>query len=288
MSFFKKIKNETLPNFFRKRNIGVLIFLSLLITWGLIRSCSHPEHMRKKLYYIGRDSTWYPQQLMGKERNLKAFTNDIMAAIAKETQLHFEWIETGPVALIEGLDNGNYDAIISAIRPNFINRNKYIFSDLFFELGPVLIVKQTSSAKSLKDMQDKTIGIRTGSFLIFNTIKEGGAHAYNFLITSYDNANKALESLDKNQMDGVIMEAIPAYAFTEGFYSDRLKIVTPPLTDEGLRLVALKEQDSQELISDFDKALRKLKDDGTYDKLISKWNLIDPQIQFLKKRQSNP
>lgn len=283
MSFVDYFRNFGFPNFFRKRGIGILIIVALLAIWGLLRACSHQELLRKRTYIIGRDSTWYPMQLMGKDRNLQAFSNDLMTAIAQETKLRFQWVETGPGSLLEGLNDGYFDAVISSLRPNFIHRDKYVFSDIIFELGPVLVVRQDSPVTSLKDMQGKTVGIRSGSYLIFNNVKESGAHAYNILITTYDNVNKALESLDRNQIDGIIVEAVPAYAYIEGFYAGRLKIVTAPLTDEGLRLVGLRDPASDELISDFDDALRKLIDDGTYDQLINKWNLINPETRFKTK-----
>lgn len=282
MNFIEKFRNIISTFLFKKRSIGILIALALLAIWGLVRACSHQETLRKRVYTIGRDSSWYPLQLFGKDRNLQAFTNDLIWAIAQETKLRFEWLATGPGSLLEGLNDGYYDAAISSLRQNFINRDKYVFSDLIFGTGPVLIVQQDSTATSLKDMEDKTVGIRSGSYLIFNTIKESGAHAYNILITTYDNVNKALESLDKNQIDGIIMDAIPAYAYTEGFYAGKLKVVTPPLTDEGLRLVALKSAASDELIKDFDDALRKLIENGTYDQLIDKWNLVDPENRFTR------
>lgn len=285
MHFFEKLKNTIVRNLFKKRNVWILVFFGILATWGGIRSCSHEDTLRKKLYFIGRDSTWYPEELMGKERKLQAFTNDLLAAITEETKLQFEWLETNSVALIEGLNAGNYDAVLTAMRPNFINQNKYVFSELLFQLGPVLIVGEESSATSLKDMQGKTLAIPKGSNLVFNTIKKGGANAYNIFIINYDNINKALEALEKNQMDGIIMNTIPAYAQLEGFYAGRLKVITPPLTDEGIRLVGLRDEVSEELIADFDKALTELKKNGTYDRLITKWNLINPEIQYMKKQK---
>jgi len=194
--------------------------------------------------------------------------------------LIFNWVETNPGTLISGLESGNYDAILSSMRPNVVNQNHYVFSDLIVEIGPVLIVRKESDFDSLKDMDGRTVGIRAGSSLIFNAIRQSGANLYDPIFITFDNINKALEALNNDQIDGVILDAIQAYTFVDGFYHDSLKIITSPLTDEGLRLVVLKNGPADDLIPIFNKALVELKQNGTYDTLIKKWNLIDPELRY--------
>lgn len=276
MGFLKKIS--------KKGFIGILILLALISTWVLFRSCSKEGMGRKKVYFIGRDSSWYPNQLLGKERNLQAFMNDLFAAIGQEMHLHLEWLETNPIALIEGLDMGSYDVILSSLQPTFATQHKYLFSNLIFELGPVLVVPQKSSAKSLEDMKGKTVGVWKGSIFTFNTIKKSGAHFYDIFIVPYDNINKALEALERNQMDGLIMDAIPAYSHSEGYYYNKLKVISAPLNDEGLRLIGLKNSHTAEFLEEFNNALLEVQKNGIYTQLIAKWKLVDPEVQYLNKQ----
>ena len=53
--------------------------------------------------------------------------------------------------------------------------------------------------------------------------------------------------------------------------------MTPPLTQEGLRLVTLKNEKGQQLIDAYNEGLDRLKEAGTYDKLLEKWGLINPE-----------
>jgi polar amino acid transport system substrate-binding protein len=265
----------------KKKSVWILVIFCLLLLWGIIRSCSRKGALESYIYHIARDSTGYPLHLEGKERNLLAFTNDLMTAIAKETGIRFIWIETGFDHLLEGLDDGSYDGIISSMRPTGINQDIYAFSDLFFELGPVLIVPEDSKVTSLKDMKDKTLGIRTSTSFIFNAIKDKVPIHYRLI--TYNNINQALEALVHNQIDGLILEAILAYTYTEGFYAGRLKVVTPPLTDEGLRLITKRDPQSELLITSFNEGLEELRNNGIYDELIKKWDLINPENQYLRE-----
>lgn len=254
-----------------------LLFIVLIIS---LRSCSSKKGATKDEYTIGRDSTWYPLQLLGRERSLVAFSNDLMAIVSKNIGLRFSWTETTPNALADGLSNGNYDAILTSERPNVTNQERYIFSDIIFKLGPVLVVRQDSNYTSLKELKGQSVGMGSSAFLIYGAIRESGANTYDINLVSYNNMNQALDALTNNQIDAVIMEALPAYTMIGGLYHGLLKIVTPPLTDDGLRLMALKTPENEAMIKEFNEDLHKIRANGSYDALITKWNLIDPEKQF--------
>ncbi len=95
----------------------------------------------------------------------------------------------------------------------------------------------------------------------------------------YDTASAALENLDRNVIDGVILDALKAYAYTEGFYVGRLKVASFPLTDKGLRLISRKDPKSLLLISRFNKGLEKIRKEGVYSELIEKWDLTNTEIE---------
>ncbi|MFQ5730194.1 MAG: substrate-binding periplasmic protein, partial [Waddliaceae bacterium] len=168
-----------------------------------------------------------------------------------------------------GLDIGSYDAVLSSLTPNVINRQWYAFSDPFYLVGPVLIVPEKSKAQSLEDMEGKIIGIESGALQVFNIPEPP-----NIVIIPYGTASQALENLDNNVIDGVILEALRAYIYIEGFYKGRLKIASLPLTDKGLRLITRNEPRSILLVSRFNEGLKAIREEGLYGELIEKWGLI--------------
>lgn len=268
--------------FLRKYKRWLIALVVLLILWALMRSCSkETNHSKRNLYVIARDSTWYPLDMMGKEKNLLAFSDDLMAAIAKNSEMRFDLIDTGPDSLIEGLDNGNFDAVFSFMSPNVINREKYIFSNIIIELGPVLVMRSNAPLMSLADMEGKTIGVQASSLKTYTAITNSINPSLKYIVVPYISTTRALEALDANLIDAVILDAMPAYTYTEGFYGGRLKVVSAPLGDEGLRLVGKKGRSSEKLITKFNESLKELQEKGTLDALLNKWNLIDPQKRYL-------
>jgi len=75
----------------------------------------------------------------------------------------------------------------------------------------------------------------------------------------------------------VIMEALPAHEYVDSFYKGELKMVPPPLTEDGLRLMALIDPVEKDMIQRFNNGLSQLIEDGTYTKLLDKWGLFDPK-----------
>ena len=73
----------------------------------------------------------------------------------------------------------------------------------------------------------------------------------------------------------MILPALVAYTYIKTFYANRLKVATGPLTVEGLRLIAIKDENGRILIEYFNEGLKALKENGTYDELINNWGLMN-------------
>lgn len=256
---------------------GIPLFI-ILGAFFLIRGCSHSHGNHKPIYHIGRENVWQIE-LLGRERSFIAFTTELLATIGAENHIRFEWVETNPSSLVDGLDQGVYDFILSSMRPNPITKQHYDFSEILFNLGLVLIVREDVQVTSLSQMKGQPVGVPYG---IEGTqvMTTPGVSIYDMNLVYYSNANQALELLVNDRVDGVIMKAIPAYIFSKGLYAGRIKIVTGPLSDEGLRLVSLKQSEYDEIIKLINESLERMRKNGTYDALISKWTLFDPQSQF--------
>lgn len=249
--------------------IGIALLAVLSIIF-LVRSCTAWFTHHERIYRIARDPTWYPLDLMGKERNMLAFMNDLLSDIAMEQHVQFNLFSASRDDLFSGLSRGEYDAIVTSIDPTPMLEDKYVFSDPFYLTGPVIIVQKESDIRSFEDLGGEMVGIKSGSPIVFR-IRDYPT----ILFRTYGNIREALDHLVDNEIDAVIMDSLPAYANTESFYTEKLKIVGGPLTDEGLRLVAKKDAGAIAMLGQFDEGLKEMIKNGTYQALIQKWGLID-------------
>lgn len=255
-----------------KRQMLIIGAFAVILLF-IFRACSGPLIMLEKQYHIIRSNNWSPLEFFGKEPNMGAFVDELIYEIAVKEKLKISLSaskELGPQGLFRLLDLGEFDAIVVTFSPNKFIKDKYLISDPIYNAGPVLIVLSNSKATSLKDLQGKAIGVKIGSSEVFGIGKEAS------LLISYDSMISALEDLEKNIISGVILDAELAQIYAKGFYKDKIKIATAPLTDLGLRMVAIKSEVNKQLIQKFNEGLSRTETDGVFEKLIEKWGLTNP------------
>jgi polar amino acid transport system substrate-binding protein len=259
------------PPYFSKRKgyiaLGCILGLSLFY---LLRSCTLDTFM-EATYYIGQDSRWQNLNLMGKERNFSAFNNDLLGAIAKQEHIRIHLSATHEADLIPQLEKGNLQGALTSLQSSYLNENRLIFSDPYFRIGPVLIIPLTAPINGWNEKRKKIIGIqRSTAHSLLNLEQDPSIE-----IKLYNDFLSALTDLSERRIDGAILSAIPAYIYVSTFFKNELKIATLPLTDEGVRLATLKNERGELLIKHFNEGLAALKQNGTYQKILESWGLID-------------
>lgn len=270
-----------LKELWRAVNKNRYTFFGTLILFGIVSFClffylfreldSGESFNRNKTFKIARDPNLYPIHLAGKERNLSAFTNELLFKIAKDKGIKIQLATSSFNLLFEKLRRKEFDAVISTLAPTPLNRQQYLFSLPFFEVGPVLVVRQDSQLSSVDDLKGKTVGIKRGDSILVDQTSSG------ILFIPYDSHLTAFDDLQIKKIEGVILPASAAYTFIKVFYAGRLKVASSPLREEGLRLVAEKSIANHYLIETFNKGLKEAMMDGSYDSLLIKWSLINPR-----------
>jgi ABC-type amino acid transport substrate-binding protein len=219
---------------------------------------------------VGVDSSWYPLQLGPRENNVTAFSTELLAEIGRVEHIPFVKVNVNWNDLMEGLQKNKYEAILTSMPPYIFNEKMFNFSDIYLYLGPVLVVPCDSNIDSLDMVSNKEIAVVSGSSNDLILQKVPGV-----LIRYYDTIPQALNDILTQTVDGAVIDVLSAVAYCNDLYQGQLKIVTPPLTDEGLRLIT-KHGAHPALIKGFNQGLAKLKKEGVYQKILAKWGLQEP------------
>jgi len=264
ISFFKKYRWH-IPSFFVA--LFVIIFF---YPYG----CSRTETIETKVFKIGRDPIWTPLDSFGKGKNLVAFSNELLVAVAREGNFRFQIENAEAKALIDGLEDGDFDAIFRLISPDVSNKKTYYFSDPIILTGPVLMMRKDEDFATFRDLEGKTVGVLHHTSLL---------HQIDSIPTvfwsPFGNWRLALESLQQNKIDAVLIDTFPAYTYIKSYYKNYLHVVTGVLIPEGFRLITLQQPLQKEFIEKFNEGLQKVKDKGIYQKLLDKWDLPDYTIE---------
>lgn len=270
-NFFRRLKNWLKSPANRQR---LYIIIALIMALLLIRSCYQAVFKKSEPFVIARDATWYPLNFAGKEKNIIGFSDDLLLEIASRHDLHLHLIHAAPGDLLETLDYGGADAILTSVTPTPTTNETYAFSDIYYPLGAVLLVESGSNIHSLADMEGKYLGVLRGSPVLFSIAKYPPLK-----VVPYDRQTKMLEDIINDKVDGALLNQLVAYNLVTGYYKGRLHIVTAPLNNDGLRLAAYHSSRNQEYIDTFNEGLKELHESGKYEELLKKWDLYDPYIK---------
>lgn len=220
-------------------------------------------------YRIALDPQWYSLDLPERQANVRAFSIELLEEIAKAKKIKIGIYDRGWDNLMWGLQNGDYEAILSPMQPYLFYEKLYAFSETYLQTGPTLVVPMATKIKSLADLSGKEIGVIRGSngALILEKYPD-------IIQRTYENSPQALLDISNQIIEGAIIDVLTAKAYCVDLYQGRLKVALPPLTKEGLRLVTLHNK-SPRLIQLFNEGLKELKESGRYDLLARRWNLSE-------------
>lgn len=240
-----------------KRVCTFLILAIVLVSCGT----------RGKTYQIGIDPSFYPAPLGGKEANVYAFSKELLRAISHEEGVFFETVMMSWDNLISGLKGKQYEGMLSPMTPRINLQKTYAFSEMYMHTGPVLVVKQGMKVSSVKHLKGKEISVESMNQEVLLIEKYPGVNVH-----YYASIPEAFEEIVMEQIDGILIDYLQATGYIRNLYYEKVKIATPPLNDAGLRLITM-EGENKELVDVFNRGLDKLRENGTYEKLLKKWEL---------------
>lgn len=259
------------------------IVLILLI---FTASCSQTPMFKKVKYRVGVDPSFFPCELGQQRTNVFCFTREVFEKIAERNGVDIEVVELSWDDLFYEMALGRVDAVISAAPQTVMNTNKYCFSHPLLRTGPVLVVPINSTANGLNSLKDMVVSIPRGN----QEVEIIANHPQTEFIF-YNQYTSALELVVLGNTQGTLIPMIPAARFVQDLFHDSLKIVTLPLTTEGLRLLtpmntkqmAIEDHKSEvdpmiksrreEIIPMFNDSLTAMLDNGEYHTLLNKWTL---------------
>lgn len=251
---------------------GFFIFLLVLLIGGGYRLWEWVSPSAPSVYSIGMDTVWYPLNLYGKEASVTAFSQELLFAIARDQKIKVEVIRTGPKRLKDLLDDWEVDGILTSVIPDVKTEAQYYFSEPYYKFGAVFILKKSMDYKAFGELPHKRIAVKRGSSIMYQLKID-----QNTTLSSYDSLLMAFEDLVQGKFDAIVVDQLPIFLYFGSLYRDKLRIATPPLTSEGLRLMTIQESYTEELIEKFNAGLQNLKDSGAYNRLIERWELFNAE-----------
>lgn len=187
---------------------------------------------------------------------------EIAAAVAEEMGMELQIEDMAFDSIITAVSSGKADIGAAGMTVTPEREANVNFSDTYATAKQVIIVTEDSAIAGPDDLEGKTIGVQLGT--TGDLYCEDIADA---TIERYNKGMEAVQSLQQNKIDAVVIDGEPAKVFVEE--NEGLKILDEAYTEEEYAIAIAKDND--ELVSKVNEALANLKESGKLDEIVNKY-----------------
>jgi len=239
------------------------VYLFLIVCFV---SCNPEGKGRQGAFRIGIDPSWNPLNFQEMQPYVNGYMEDVLLEMARYNGTSFEKMSASFSDLLEGLDRGRFDAIVTSLPPFEFNTAKYDFSPNILNTGLVLVVSEKSSYKRLGEMSGKLVAIITGSPAALVVEKTEG-----IILRTYPSLSEALDAIVDGEVEAAVLDRLPTAPYVRNLYDGQLRVVGAPLTPDGLRIITKKDEGSW--LRPFDQSIQHMQKKHVLESLEKKWQL---------------
>lgn len=178
-----------------KLSLFSLTLLLLMVT-GLsgLAGGAAAEPNSGKTYVIGTDITFAPFEFQDVNGKYVGIDMDLMEAIAKDQNFKYEIKPLGFNAAVQALESNQVDGVIAGMSITDERKQKFDFSEPYFESGVVMAVGiNNDTVKSYDDLKGKKVAVKTGTEGY--TFAKSIASKYGFTIVPFDDSSQMYEDV---------------------------------------------------------------------------------------------
>ncbi len=219
-----------------------------------------------KVLRVGTNADFAPFEFQdegGKE--YQGFDMDLIRAVAKEMGYTADIQNLNFDGLIPAIGSKNIDVAVSGMTINDERKEKVLFSDPYYKSGLTIVVKKDNTAiNKFKDLEGKKVAVQIGT-----TSAEEVKKIPNVEVKEFNSSADTFMELKAGGVDAVVNDRpVNDYYILKSGEKD-VRTLDELLTSEDYGIAMAK--DNTELQKKINDALKKLKDNGEYDKIYAKW-----------------
>jgi len=195
----------------------------------------------------------------------EGFDVDLGKSLAKEIGVEAKFIDAEWQGLLAGLNKGDYDMLITCMSKSETRGQNVNFSDVYYELPDVIVVRKDETAiQSKDDLKGKVVGVQvgSGSEQLADSMKKHFKE-----IKRYNYNPEAFTDLKFKRIDAVIVGY--AYVVQQMKTDPSYKVVGESLAKAEIVIVLPKDADA--LTVQVNQALKRIKDNGSYEQVYNTW-----------------
>lgn len=216
-----------------------------------------------KTYIINTDTTFAPFEFENDKGELVGIDMDILKAVAEDQGFKYEVVPVGFSAATTALEAGECDGVIAGMSITDARKEKYDFSDPYFDSGVGMAVLAESDIDSYDKLNGQSVAAKIGTEGC--TFAESIADKYGFTVTQYEDSATMYQAVLAGEAVACFEDyPVVGYEITRGL---GLKLPTPMEAGNSYGFATMKGE-NPELVEMFNKGLANIKANGKYQEIL--------------------
>lgn len=214
----------------------------------------------------------YEYYANGESGEIIGIDAEIAKAIADKLGMQLKIEDMAFNSIITSVMEGGVDFGMAGMTVTDERKEQVNFSNTYATGKQVVIVKDGSDIASPDDLKGKKIGVQlttTGDIYATDDYGKDEDGSLNGNVVEYNTGNEAVLALIGGDVDAVIIDNEPAKSFVASNANANLKILETEYVYEEYAICVAKS--NTELLTKLNTAIDELTEDGTIDKIISKY-----------------
>lgn len=255
------------------RRTFLLSAFSLVLGTGLVSQAMAGDQLatikKNGTLNVGLEGTYPPFSFVGEDGKLTGFEVEFSEALAKELGVKVKLQATPWAGILAALESKRLDVVVNQVTISDERKKKYDFSEPYTVSGIQALVqtKDVGVIKTAADLKGKKVGVGLGT----NYEEWLKANVPDAIVKTYDDDPTKYQDLRVGRIDAIVdrLAALELVAKTK----DKLAVSGEPFSRQESG-VALRKGEP-ELLDAINKAIDKLRADGTLAKLSDKYFKAD-------------
>jgi glutamine transport system substrate-binding protein len=267
----------------RRRFFAVIM---MAIAALVVSACGSSESSEtngteKKELRVVTDAAYAPFEYMEGDK-IVGFDVDFLKAAAKEAGYELKFDNVGWDPIFVEIGSNRADLAVSSISINDERKQTYDFSLPYFLSTNKILVREDSDIKSAADLIGKVVAVQNGTTGQEAMDKLLGKN--NKDIKKFDNNNLAIMEMLSGGADAVVADNGVVEVYAKNNPDEKLKVIEDSGSFDA-EYYGILFPKGTDLKADFDKAIKKIVENGTYEKVYQEWFGQKPNIEMLKAEQ---
>ena len=232
-----------------------------LVMGAMVLSLSVTAFAKEKIY-VGTNAEFPPFEYL-ENGEIKGFDMELVNEIGKILDADIKIVDMAFDGLLPALQMKKVDLVIAGMTANEERMKTVSFTQPYYTASQVIIVKEgNDSIKSFNDLKGKKVGVMLGftGDMVVSEI-EG------VKIERFNAAYAGIMALQAGKVEAVVLDSEPAKNYVA---QNRGLVLADADAEQEEYAIAVRKNDKA-LLEKVEKALKEIKENGTYDKLLQKY-----------------